>query len=111
MRCKELDIFKILGVLEFFCISFGFFGIFFGEFFGFLLEVFGFFFLEFFGNSFGIFWEYLGNSLGDSSAEMNRIFEYERNLCFCQDFGVRQTEGRRILILRSASASISHLKI
>ena len=41
-----------------------------------------------------------------------KVFEYEWNLCFCQDFGVMpgRKEGRRISILRSAIASSSHLK-
>ena len=38
-----------------------------------------------------------------------KVFEYEWNLCFCQDFGVMQ--GSRISILRSAIASTSHLKM
>ena len=38
------------------------------------------------GKKIGIF----GNSL----AEM--VFEYERNLFFCQDFGLREQEGRKI---------------
>ena len=39
---------------------------------------------EFFENSLGIIWEFM-------------IFENERNLCFCQDFGVMQgrKEGRK----------------
>ena len=66
---------------------------------------------EFFGNSLGILWEFFGNSLG-ILVEINIVLEYEWNLCFCQDFGVMQgrKEGSRILILRSAIASISHLK-
>ena len=41
-----------------------------------------------------------------------KVFEYEWNLCFCQDFGVMQ--GRKEVefsILRIAIASTSHLKI
>ena len=44
---------------------------------------------------------------------MAKVFEYEWNLCFCQDFGVMQ-EGRKEVefsILRSAIASTSHLKM
>ena len=56
---------------------------------------------EFFGNSLGILWEFFGNSLEffENSfeilrefmtlSEMNRVFEYERSLCFCQDFDLR----------------------
>ena len=58
MRCRELDIFKILG----------FFLEFFWNFFGIVLELFWIFFLFFFWNSFGIYFgiflEFFWNSLG-----------------------------------------------
>ena len=62
------------------------------------------FFWDFFGNSMGILWKCFENSLeilwefSENSfkilrefmtlSEMNRVFEYERSLCFCQDLGL-----------------------
>ena len=43
----------------------------------------------------------LGGILVLQNSESNMIFEYERNLCSFQDFGVVQG-GRRDKILRSA---------
>ena len=40
------------------------------------------------------------------------MFEYDWNLCYCQDFlSIENEEGGRILILKGASASSSYLKI
>ena len=59
-----------------------------------------------------VFWEelFVRNSL--FTLLMAKVFKYEWNLCFCQDFGVRK--GRKEVefsILRSAIASTLHLKI
>ena len=83
------DIFKILGN----------FWEFYGNFLGIFWEFFGNFLAivwDFFGNFLGIFWEFFGNSVGIlwELAESNMIFEYERSLCFCQDFGLRHKEGK-----------------
>ena len=61
----------------------------------------------FLGDFLGILWEIFGNSLGilgnswwmlEEFFGSSWIFEYERNWCFCQDFGVMQKkeEGKFI---------------
>ena len=53
-------------------------------------------FFENFREFFEKFREFFDNLL----AEMNRIFEYERNLCFCQDFGLMEKEGGKFKSLK-----------
>ena len=69
---------------------------------------------DYFGNIFGIFWnslrilwEFFENSLGIIWEFM--IFENERNLCFCQDFGVMQgrKEGQEFRSLEVRSKLIA----
>ena len=57
---------------------------------------------DFFGCFLDLFFEMLWNSFGillEFLSEIDRIFEYKRNSCFCQDFGLiekeRREEGRR----------------
>ena len=75
----------------------------------------GIFWEKFFGRIFlgGFFWEeFFGRNSLFTFLKTAKVFEYEWNLCFCQDFGVRK--GRKEVefsILRSAIASTSHLKI
>ena len=80
MRCRELSKFW-----EFFEKLFGNFM----DILGSLLRIFWEFFRGFFGRIFsgGIFWE-------EFFVYIVKVFEYEWNLCFCQDFGVMK--GSRI---------------
>ena len=72
------------------------FGTFFGTFLGILWEFFGNvlrILWKCFENSLEILWEFSENSFEIlrefmTLSEMNRVFEYERSLCFCQDFGL-----------------------
>ena len=62
-----------------------------------------------------IFWEdFLGRNSLFTLLKSAKLFESERDWCFCQDFVSMEKEERRrrrkISILRSASASILHLK-
>jgi hypothetical protein len=58
----------------------------------------------FWGNSLGILWEFFGNSLGIlwmTLAEINMIFEFERDLVLLSRFclnGEGRKEGRRARI-------------
>ena len=56
--------------------------------------------------------EFFGRNTLFTSLTSVKVFEYEWNLCFCQDFGVMsgRKEGSIMSILRSAIASTSHLK-
>ena len=108
MRCRELDIF--IGFLRNFLYFLGvilgkFFGIFWEEFFGRIFRE------EFFGRNFlgEIFWEDLFGRIFLRGILLEEFFVYVGLSRFCLN-----KEGRRrkkISILRSASASISHLKI
>ena len=102
----------------FFCLFFlnfirkNFFGGFFLE--NFFLEEFfwriffgGFFWRIFFGRIF--LEDFLGRNFLFTLLKSAKLFESERDWCFCQDFVSRQGR-KKISILRSASASILHLK-
>ena len=69
--------------------------------------------LNFWGTSFGFWGEYIGNSLGDLLKDFgrNEYFEYERNFCFCQDFGLMEKERGKFKSIEVREASSSHLKM
>ena len=103
MRCRELDIFKILGI-----------------------------FWEFFGNSLGILWEFLhfqsqlivyilksadflyskSQLITKKYFNMEGIDLFVKILVFCQDFGVMHiAQDKKFRPLKMPEASSSHLKI
>jgi hypothetical protein len=101
VRCRELDIFKIRNFLrnclKIFWIFSGFLGGIFWIFLGFFLE--DFFWRIFFG---GFFWRiFLGGFSGRNSLftllKSAKLFESERDWCFCQDFVwiKKEEEGKK----------------